>query len=199
MRRRLLTIVEGEGDVRAVPLLIRRILERSGIFDVDLLPTQRRGEYPTVSKNFDTLFLAATKENAPILWIMDFDTKGYECPYAEAAKLIERAQALRPGWPLKIAFLVKEYECLFLYDENATRSVFADIPKPVEFPRNPQEIRGAKEWLSARRPKGMAYKETVHQQKITAHLNLDLLHERCRDFVHLTNAALQLIDSAIPD
>ena len=197
--RRLLTIIEGDGDVRAIPVLIRRILAENEVFDVVVLPTQRRGEYPTVSKHFDTFFLAATKENAPILWVMDFDAKGYECPYAEANKLINRALVLRPGWPVKIAFLVKEYESLFLYDENATRRVFSDIAKQVEFPANPQEIRGAKEWLSAHRPRGMAYKETVHQEKITAHLDLKLLRERCRDFVHLEKATLHLVDSEIPN
>ena len=196
--RRLLTIVEGDGDVRAVPILIRRTLEKNGIFDVGLLPTQRRGEYPSVKKNFDDYFVAATKENSPILWIMDFDSKGYDCPYREAAQLLDRAQALRPNWPLKIAFLMKEYEGLFLHDEQATRIVFPDIPKQVEFPKSPHEIRGVKEWISGKRPKGMAYKETVHQAKITAHLNLDLLHERSRDFAHIERAVLQLIDTPIP-
>ena len=197
--RRLLTIVEGDGDVRAAPILIRRILEKNGIFDVKLLPAQRRGEYPSVKKHFDTCFMAAIKEISPILWIMDFDSKGYDCPYQEAEQLLSRAQALHPNWPLKIAFLIKEYEVLFLYDEKATRAVFPDIPKQVEFPKNPQEIRGAKEWISDKRPSGMAYKETVHQAKITAHLDLDLLLERSKDFAHIERAVLQLIDTPIPN
>jgi len=197
--RQLLTIVEGDGDVRAVPVLIRKTLEKNGIFDVKLLPIQRRGEYPSVKKHFDAYFMAAIKEKSPILWIMDFDAKGYDCPHTEASKILSRAQTLRPNWPLKIAFLVKEYETLFLHDEQATRTVFPDIPKQVEFPKNPKEIRGAKEWLSAQRPSGMAYKETVHQAKITAHLNLDLLLKHSADFAHIERAVLQLIDTPIPD
>jgi hypothetical protein len=197
--RRLLMIVEGHGDVRAVPVLVRRILESHGIYDVQLLPPQRRGEHPSIKRLFDNYFLAAIKDNAAILWIMDFDSKEYECPYIESNELLARAHALRPGWPLKVAFLVKEYEALFLHDEQATRAVFTDIPKQAEFPAVPEEIRGAKEWLSHLRPSGMAYKESVHQEKITARLDLHLLRERSKDFAHLERAVLHLINSPVPD
>lgn len=195
---RLLMIVEGHGEVRSVPVLVRRILEKHERFDVQLLPAQRRGEYPSVTRHFENYFLAAIKDGAAILWVMDFDAKEYDCPYREAAELIRRAQALRPGWPLKVAFLVKEYEALFLHDEKATRAVFPDIPKKTQFPASPETIRGAKEWLSAERPKGSAYKETVHQEKITAHLDLDLLRERSPDFAHLERSVLALIDAPVP-
>lgn len=196
--RRLLMIVEGQADACAVPLLVRNIVQSHGIFDVKLLPAQRRGEHPSVVRQFENYFLAAIKEEAPILWVMDFDAKEYDCPYREAAGLIQRAHTLRPGWPLKVAFLVKEYETLFLYDEQATRAVFPDIPKQVEFPTSPETIRGAKEWLSDQRPRGKAYKETVHQEKITARLNLELLRSKSRDFAHLERAVLALIDMPIP-
>lgn len=194
----LLLIVEGQGDEKAAPILVRKILEQHGRYDITLQPTQRRGEYPAVAKNFKNFFLAAIKERAPILWIMDFDAKGYDCPYREAANLAGLAALLRPGWPIAFAFLVKEFETLFLHDEAATRSVFTDIPKQVVFPEQPERIRGAKEWLSEKRPKGMAYKESVHQQKIAAHLNIDLLRQKSADFAHLERALLRLIDAQIP-
>lgn len=197
--KRLLPIVEGHGEIPAVPILIRNILAAHGIHDVLALPARRHGEYPSVAKKFDNVFLAAIKENAPILWVMDFDAKGHDCPVKEAQKLLARADALRPGWPLKIAFLVKEYETLFLIDETATRKVFPDIPTKTLFPENPGNIRGAKEWLSKARPSpGSAYKETVHQAKITAQLDLELLRARSRDFAHLERAVLELAQAKIP-
>jgi hypothetical protein len=196
--RRLLSIVEGQGDEKAVSVLVRRILQDHGHYDIKLLPPQRRGEYPTVVKNFENYFLAAIKEKAPILWILDFDAEGCDCPYQEAATLLARAQELRAGWPIRVAFLVKEYEVLFLHDEQATRKVFTDIPKETAFPAEPESIRDAKGWLSQQRPRGCAYKETVHQEKITAHLDLGLLRERSGDFVHLERAVLHLIDAQLP-
>lgn len=197
--RRLLPIVEGYGEDKAVPLLLRRILESHGIYQTQILPARRYGEYPTVTKNFDNLFLAAIKEKAPILWVMDFDSKDYSCPIEEARQLLARAATLRPDWPLKIAFLVKEYETLFLIDKVATRKVFPDIPAKMPFPANPEQIRGAKEWLSKARPSpGSAYKPTVDQVRITAHLDLDLLRERSSDFAHLERAIVELANSVIP-
>lgn len=196
--RRMLPIVEGHGEDRAVPLLIRRILESQGIYQAQILPARRYGEYPSVTKNFDNLFLAAIKEKAPILWVMDFDSKHYDCPLKEARHLLTRAETLRPGWPLKIAFLVKEYETLFLVDEAACRAIFPDISPKVGFPEIPEDVRDAKGWLSQHRPSGLAYKETVHQEKITARLNLDLLRARSADFAHLERAVLALMDADIP-
>lgn len=98
--RRLLPIVEGHGEIPAVPILIRNILAAHDIHDVQPLPVWRHGEYPCVAKKFDNVFLAAIKENAPILWVMDFDSKDHDCPVEEAQKLLARADALRPGWPL---------------------------------------------------------------------------------------------------
>ncbi len=199
--RRLLP-VEGQGDTKAVPVLLRRILESHGIYDHELriLAAHQRGEYPTVVKNFNNLFRAAIKERAAILWIMDFDSKHYDCPVKEAQNLLMRAAVLRPNWPLKIAFLVKEYEALFLVDEAASRAVFPDISPKVSFPERPEDIRDAKGWLSKARPSpGTAYKETVHQEKITAHLNLDLLRARSSDFAHLERAVLELAKATIPE
>ena len=197
--RRLQPIVEGHGEIPAVPILIRNILAAQGIHDVQSLPAWRYGGYPSVAKKFDGIFLAAIKENAPILWVMDFDSKDYDCPVKEAQHLLAKAEALRSGWPIKIAFLVKEYETLFLIDEAATRKVFPDIPAKTAFPANPKNIRGAKEWLSKARPSlGSAYKETVHQVKITAHLDLVLLRARSPDFAHLERAVLELAHAEIP-
>lgn len=197
--RPLLLIVEGQGDEKAAPKLVHKILEQHGHNDVVLRPTQRRGEYPAVIKNFDNYFLAAIKEKAPILWIMDFDAKGYDCPYREASSLIKRAAQLRPGWPIAFAFLVKEFETLFLIDEAATRKVFPDIPADTVFPANPERNKGAKKWITDARPSlGSAYKETVDQAKITKHLNINLLREKSADFAHLERALLKLIDAEIP-
>lgn len=197
--RRVLPIVEGYGEDKAVPLLLRRIVESQGIYDVDILQARRHGEYPTVTRNFDNLFLAAILVKAPILWVMDFDSKDYACPVKEARQLLARAAMLRPGWPLEIAFLAKEYETLFLIDEAATRKVFPDIPAKTLFPPNPEQIRGTKEWLSKARPSpGSAYKPTVDQVKITAHLDLDLLRGRSSDFAHLERSVLKLINAPIP-
>lgn len=196
--RRLLPIVEGQADIAAVQLLTSRILKAHRKYDVNLLPAQRRGEYPTVLANFENYFQAALKERAAILWVLDFDCRTCDCPVHESERLLAKAAALRPGWPMKVAFLVKEYEALFLADEQATRSVLTAIDAKAGFPPVPEAIRGAKQWLSQALPRGMAYKEMVHQKKITEKLDLDHLRQHSPSYAHLERAILHLIDAPLP-
>lgn len=192
---RLLPIVEGDGDKAAVPLLLRDMLaERHDIHDWKILKPHVRGELPTVRKNFDNNFKAAIKENAAILWILDFDCDDCECVKKEADDLLARANEIYQDWPIEIAFMVQEYETLFLSNETATRSVLKSIPAVTEFPENPESIRGAKEWLSAAMPKGFSYKPTVHQPKITAALNLNHLLEHSPSYTHLDRALARLVE-----
>jgi hypothetical protein len=196
--KKLLAIVEGHGDLAAVPELIRRILSHHQHFDVEVLRPHMRGDLPKIHANFDNYFNAAIKENAAILLLIDFDCKVCDCVMKSAAPFYEKALALRPEWPFKVTFMVKEFETLFLADHTATRKVLKEIPEDTTFPSLPESIRGAKEWLSKAMPSGYAYKETVHQVKIVSHLDLDHLHEHSPSYRHLKKAVLELVsDGAI--
>ena len=192
---RLLPIVEGDGDKMAVPLLLRRMLaERHGIHNCKILKPHVRGDLPTVRKNFENNFKAALKENAAILWILDFDCDDCKCVKKEADALLARANEIHPKWPIEIAFMVQEYETLFLSDKIATRSVLKSIPADIDFPADPESIRGAKEWLSRAMPKGVTYKETIHQAKNTSALNFDHLLNHSPSFIHLDRALTRIIE-----
>lgn len=189
----LLPIVEGQGDMQAVPVLLRRILEHHSHFDVTVLSPQKRGDLPKIKANFDNYFKIAIKENAAIIWIIDFDCATCDCVAEEAAQLYQRANAIYPGKPFKVVFMVKEFETLFLAEPDATRSVLKEIPKATVFPENPETIRGAKEWLSMSMPSGFAYKETVHQVKLAAAVDLDCLKNNSASYRHLEKSVLALI------
>lgn len=186
----ILPIVEGDGDARAVPILIRRILESNNIF-IRILAANKRGDLPKVRGSFDNYFKAAIKFRAPILWVLDFDCDDCNCQKDEAEKLYQRANEIYANWPFKVVFISKEFEALFLAEKNTARSVLG-IDDMFEFPANPNSIRGAKGVLSHALPKGRAYKETVHQQKIAAQIDLDILREVSSDFRHLEKSVLFL-------
>lgn len=196
--KRLLPIVEGDGDIAAVPILVRRILEHHGIFDVKVLHPHRRGELVKVRSNFERFFKAALEEQAPILWVVDYDVAGCDCVVQDRHSLSSLAGQIRPGWPIEFAFMVREFETLFLADPAASRKVLKRIPDSCAFPDNPEHIRDAKGWLSQAMPKGFAYKPTVHQDKIVHALNLDSLRTTSPSFAHLERAVLRLIDATLP-
>jgi Domain of unknown function (DUF4276) len=191
----ILPIVEGPGDMEAVPVLLRRILALHECFDAQVLPAHKRGDLPNVKANFDNYFKMAIKENAAIIWIIDFDCATCDCVADEADQLYKKARLIRPDWPFKVAFMVKEFETLFLADPEAARSVLKEIPKTTVFPATPETIRDAKGWLSKAMPSGYAYKETTHQVKLAAAVNLDHLRTASASYRHLEKSILTLLNS----
>ena len=64
MIKKLQLIAEGDGDVAALPELVRRILNTHGIFDVQIAtPTHKRGDLPKVKRRFNDYFQASAIEN----------------------------------------------------------------------------------------------------------------------------------------
>ena len=185
----VLPLVEGEGDVAAIPVLLRRICVAHKRYDVEICRPHRRGDVHKVYRRFHDFLRAGLNEADRLLWVMDCDDG---CPLDWVAKLEDLYQGNPPGasCQLRFAFLVREYESLFLTEQAAARDKLA-IAGP--FPKNVDAVRGAKEWLSAQMPPGRAYKETSDQAALTAQLDLHVLRQKSRSFRHLESAFLSLI------
>lgn len=186
---RLLPVVEGPGDVQSVPELIRRVLHVNEIYQVTLLRPYRSGDIYAVRKRFQNLLRSLAKERARILWVLDCDDG---CP-------VEYVAELRPLIPtdlakvrLRFAFIVREYESMFLANPEVTRRLLR-ISSDKAFPNAPEALRGAKEWISKNMPAGKAYKETVDQIRLTSSLNLDALRKNSPSFRHFERALLSLV------
>lgn len=189
---RLLPVVEGPGDMQAVPLLLRRLLhERHQIYDVEVLPPYRYGNLPKMLKNFVRNVLAAAKENAPILWTADCDDG---CPIAWVNQFEEQLPA-GLQIPIRFALFLREYESMFLAEHNCLISKLAlELDTPA-LP-NPETHRDAKGEISRMMPAGAAYKEMVHQPRLTAAMDLDTAIANSRSLRHLDRALLALVRQA---
>lgn len=62
--RRILPIVEGDGDMQAVPALIRRVADAQGAHDLVVSRAQKRGELPKVLGRFEQYLQAALLEKS---------------------------------------------------------------------------------------------------------------------------------------
>lgn len=194
MTRKLQLIVEGDGDVLALPVLVRRILEANNIFDAALAsPVQKRGDLPKVRRRFSDFFQAATFDMHPILCVLDFDCSDCRDVLSEEQNFRNMAASLRPGYPFQACFLVKEYESIFLSDPETTRQVLPRIRDNYSFPTDPEGIRDAKGELSSAQERGWSYKPTVHQAKLSAQVNLPLIRQRSASYRRLEDAVLSLI------
>lgn len=195
----ILPLVEGDGDLQAVPELIRRIAILHEAYDVSVLRPHKRGDLPKVLNNFERFFEAAViDENSGILWIMDFDCDFCDDVIEQETSLRDRANRLRPGYPFEVCLLVKEYESLFLHDPKALQKTFPTWPPDASLPTHPEEIRDAKGWISKTLPKGIAYKPTTDQKRITAQLDLLHLRKHSPSFGRLEACVLNLISKGKP-
>lgn len=191
--KRILPIVEGDGDMQAVPELIRRVAHELGHFDLTVCKPHKRGDLPKVRSRFEDYFRTALLEGCPILWVMDYDCEDCHSPIADLAELRSRATPMALGARFEFAFMVQEFETLFLADHETTRLVFSDIPDALAFPTDPESVRGAKEWLSSARPKGSSYKPTQHQKRLSSQVNLARLRSRSPSFVQFEMAVEGLL------
>ena len=188
---RLLPIVEGPGDVAAVQVLLRRLLhERHQIYDVDVIHPYRYGDFSKVAKNFVRQVLAASKENAPILWTMDCD----DGSPGERVRFLEEQLPRDVHVPVKFAFFRREYECMFLAEHQCLVTELRVSPDGRV--GEPEAIRGAKACITRMMARGTAYKEMVHQVRLTAKMDLAVALENSASLRHLDTTLLSLIRPA---
>lgn len=193
MTHKLQLIVEGDGDMKAVPVLVRRILEQHEIYDV--VPSSdvhKRGDIPKVKGRFSDYFQAAILENNPVLCVLDFDCEKCNDVEAEETDFQNLAATIRPGYPFAACFIVKEFESLFLWDELTVKKVLPNRRLKYAFPVDPETVRGAKEELSRGQASGWSYKPTVHQAKLAAQVDLNLLKKSSPSYRRLEAAVLSM-------
>ena len=172
--RRIATIVEGHGEVDAVPILLRRIAERTAPNSAVEVPRPIRVKRHRILKpgEFERAVGLAALNAGPdggILILLDADE---DCPAELGSDLLQRAVEERPNHFIRVVLAKAEYEAWFLASAGSLagrRGMDAAVAPPPE----PESIRDAKGWLSARMPLGQRYRETLHQAAFSAIFDLD--------------------------
>lgn len=172
-------VVEGHGEVAAVPVLLRRLIIEAKILGVDVgKPIRRtRSELATEKGITRSILLAHGKPNcAAILVIFDGDDN---CPAQLGPKVQEWADAAARDTPCAVCIAHREYEAWFLATLDSIGDKFGG--KDVQSHPNPESPRDAKGEIE-RRMLGKGYKETKHQPAFSAHFRLSDAFKRCRSF-----------------
>lgn len=171
---RVACIVEGHGDVDAVPVLLRRLARTLD----PLLPFQV--EQPirvTKSKLLQTgeleraVELAARKIGGAgaIFILLDSDE---HCPAELGPALLRRASAVRSDVSISIVLAKQEFEAWFLAAAESLRGR-RGLRDDLEPPADPEGIRGAKEWLTGHMVGNQHYVETLDQPALAAVFDLE--------------------------
>lgn len=177
------SIVEGHGEVGALPVLLRRLNEwRPGHCYAQALSPVRvhRDRFLNSEDEFrKQLLLAAAKcgEQGWILVVLDADD---DCPATLSAEIYQRAKQHVPHRRLSVVLAKREYEAWFI---AAARSLdeHRGFHCPDEPPADAETPRDAKGWLR-RNMKSGTYSEVLDQPAFTAHFDLQQAFDNSRSF-----------------
>lgn len=177
-------VVEGHGEVQAVPILVRRIaLEIFGIH-VDVQPPHRlaRSKMCQPSELLRALSLQTARagRDGGVLVVFDAD----DDEPAAVAQEVRDIAAQRDG-RIGVAVAVKEFEAWFLAGLPSLTS-HRDVRDDAAYAGDPQGRRNCKKQLELMMTS--SYSETRHQPAFSSILNLELAQANAPSFRHLITA-----------
>lgn len=188
-------IVEGHGDVDAVPALMHKVAALvAPDLRIRVKPAFRLPRGQIVKR--DELLRAidlATRRLAPDALLIVFDADD-DLPCQLGPQIQDWAAQARPDVPSAVLIANREYETWFLAGAESL-SGHRGLPHGLVPPPDPEGIRGAKEWLGRQMTHGRGYRETIDQEPLTRRLDLALTRGRspsfdkfCREMVRLCRA-----------
>ena len=144
----------------AVPVLLRRIAERVAPDTPVEIPRPirvKRNRIVRAQELERAVGLAArlAGPDGSILILIDADD---DCPANLAPDLLRRAEHSRSDRSISVVVARSEYESWFLAAASSLAG-YRGIDERVSPPADPESIRGAKEWLRERMPRGQRYRE----------------------------------------
>ncbi|MGO9567250.1 MAG: DUF4276 family protein [Desulfomonilaceae bacterium] len=195
MSVRLVAIVEGQGDEKAVPILLKRILESMGVYTVcpDYKPVrQRRHKIVKKDELERAIQLAMRRKNAgAILVLLDADD---DCPASLGPQLLERAKKAS-RLPVAVVLAKKEFEAWFLGCLESFRG-FLGVPADAEAPDDPETVDGKGRLRSI--CLGTKYSSTLHQVAFASRMDFSLCRDRCPSFDKFFRDVEALVKAVAP-
>src|SRR3990172_6375612 len=172
-------IVEGHGDVQAVPVLLRRLQQAwDPALDLNIPRPERVGRYKLVKSGELEGRVESVARRLPtpraILILIDAED---DCPKQLAPELLARAKEVRPDIPMAVVLAKREFEAWFLAAIESLagrRGLSSELPAVLD----PEAVSGAKEFLTRNMQGSRAYAETLDQPALAAVFDLELARTR---------------------
>ena len=170
----IIAIVEGFGEVQAVPILIRRIAAAVVPGFALQVPKPIRVNRDRLLKEhvLERYVDFAARQSGPdggILIMLDSDDA---CPQNLAPEILRRAAAARNDRRIGVVLAHREYEAWFLAAADSLAG-HRDLSSGTTAHADPESVRNAKGWLTDRMPSGRAYQATRDQPAFSKMFDLD--------------------------
>jgi hypothetical protein len=141
-------IVEGQGDWISIPIILRRIAEREGVFDLRIVGPYRVQRYAIVRPGeLERAVERAARSvggQGGILTVLDADD---DLPCELGPSLASRAAAARRDVRTAVVIANREKEAWYIAAVTSLRGE-RGIREDAAPPLDPEAIRGAKGWLA---------------------------------------------------
>lgn len=182
------SIVEGDGEVAALPVLLRRLNAWcTPSTPVDVLHPIRvhRDRFLNREQEFRRhLLLAAAKcgDDGWIIVLLDADD---DCPAELGGEILERARQVVPHRRVSVVLANREYEAWFIAAAESLHGARGFAFDPAE-ERDAELPRNAKGWV-AKHMAGGTYREITDQPAFSARMDLDEAFRLSRSFRKLSD------------
>lgn len=185
---KLMCIVEGHGDAKALPELLRHIFAGIQVAKPWRIHADRllKGD---LAEARNAIQQARREAVDGVLVLLDTDCEPAKCPKKVAVALRAKLGEIDERMPLALVLAECEFETWFLEAAESLRGK-RGLPIELERPGKPLSIRGAKEWLGQRMPRG--YSETVDQPALAAVMDIEAARRNSRSFQKLCDEVMRL-------
>lgn len=169
--RSIFSIVEGHGEVDAVPALLQRLARLAHVEVKTPRPFRIKRDLlvkPGELERAVEFAARATTEEDLILVLIDGDD---DPACALGPTLLDRAQKARPGRRISVVIAVREFEA-WLAAAIDSLSGYRGLALAAERPSEPERMRDPKGWLTSLLPVGEPYSPTLDQAAMTKRIDI---------------------------
>lgn len=179
----VVAIVEGDGEVAAAPILLRRLgvwLTPQFAVEVPHPIRVRRDRFLNRDEEFRRMLLLAAAKCGAGGWILVLLDADDDCPAELGPRILQRAQAVVAHRRVSVVLANREFEAWYLAAAKSLdgKRGFSLMESVVDAP---DAVRNAKGWLSKRMGTGR-YRETTDQPAFAAVVDLQLAYDNSRSF-----------------
>lgn len=186
-------IVEGHGEEKAFPILLRRLLSELGCYlDVGGSPFRSKRTQIVREADFKTAVQIATlkPDACAILVLFDADD---DCASTHVPNMLVWAQEVAPEMPCGVVMARREYEAWFLAAIESLRGHHG-ISQNAVYQSNPEQVRDAKGAVGSFMPQDVSYAPTADQPSLSARFDLGAAYRRASSFRKLVKELYRILE-----
>ncbi|MCS4510954.1 DUF4276 family protein [Xylophilus ampelinus] len=180
---RVVCIVEGDGEVAALPVLLRRLAQwLTPHREIRVLPPLRvhRNRFLNKPEQFSRYIQLAAAKCGLEGWLLILLDADDDCPATCGAEILRIARAQAPHRDISVVLANREYEAWFLAAAQSLCGCRDFSVQESEIPADPEARRDAKGWVGHRM--GKPYHEMTDQPALSACMDLAVAREKSRSF-----------------